>query len=130
MAMGLSAGEAAAALEGAELVPALQAGLTEAKTIIDELLAVGVPAILGRDNHCTKGCAPKLFVLVKSEDVPRLAELVHARHREALVKVGVDPASIAIGIEADGDENPPCPACGSTGDLIEGACPECGLQLG
>jgi hypothetical protein len=128
--MGLSQSEAIEALEGAEVVPALQAGLAEAKVLIEKLLDAGVPAVLGRDNHCVKGCAPKLFVVVRKDDVGRVAQVVIDRQRQFLVDAGVDPASIAIGVEAAEGENPPCPACGCTGDLVEGACPDCGLQLG
>jgi len=42
--------------------------------------------------------------------------------REGLAPVGATPPA------TDSDE-PPCPACGSTGGLEEGACVECGLQL-
>jgi predicted amidophosphoribosyltransferase len=31
--------------------------------------------------------------------------------------------------EAPEDEEPPCPACGAQAPLVDGACPDCGLQL-
>jgi hypothetical protein len=128
--MGLTTQDVEAALDGADLVPAVQAGVTEAKQLLAELLDVGVPALIGRDDHCTKGCSPKLYVLVREGDLPRVAAFMQARQRAMLESAGVDVASLKLGIEAGEDENPPCPACGSTGALVEGACPECGLQLG
>jgi hypothetical protein len=128
--MGLNESEAEQALDGAELVPCGQAGVAEAKEIQSACLAADIPMLLGRDNHCVKGCAPKLYLLVREDDVPRVAGVMKQRGAEVMMKSGIDPASIRLGVEAGEDEEPPCPACGSKGALVEGACPECGLQLG
>jgi hypothetical protein len=55
--------------------------------------------------------------------------LLQSEWHEALEREGVDPASMAIGIEAAEGEEPPCPACGTAAPLDSGACTECGLQL-
>ena len=87
--------------------------------------------IFGRDNHCTKGCSPKVFLLGKAEDLPRLGEVMRARWAKLVVNDGsIDPSRIGIGIEAGDGEEPPCPACGDKAPLVEGACAGCGLQLG
>ncbi len=31
--------------------------------------------------------------------------------------------------EVQGDEEPPCPCCGTAAPLVAGACSDCGLQL-
>lgn len=31
--------------------------------------------------------------------------------------------------EVDGEDEPPCPACGTAAPLVDGACSDCGLQL-
>jgi hypothetical protein len=126
----MTAAEAARLLESAEVVPALQAGIAGAKELVASCLANGIPAMLGRDDHCTQGCAPKAFLLVRSEDLQRLQELL-ARDWHALVaSVGeTEVSSVGVGIEAGEGEEPPCPACGTVGPLADGACRECGLQL-
>ncbi len=128
----LSQREAEQALEGAEVVPVANAGVDEAKEIQAACLAAGVPALLGRDDHCTKGCAPKLYVLAREEDVARVAQVMHARWSEAAVKDGAFErlAGRSVAASEDPDAEPPCPACGHAAALVDGACAECGLQLG
>jgi hypothetical protein len=117
-------------LTGAELLPVVQAGLGEAKQIVDACLAGGVPALLGRDDHCTKGCSPKVMVLARAQDAGRVQAILHERW--AALVATVDPEVKAAGVwrEVEDGGEPPCPACGATAALVEGACPDCGLQLG
>jgi len=123
--------EAHAALEDAEVVPALETGLAVAKEVLADCLANGVPATLGSDDHCTKGCAPKAFVLVRSDDIERVQALLARRWQAMVESVGErEVPSVGIGIEVGEDAEPPCPACGTVAQLVEGACAECGLQLG
>lgn len=75
------------------------------------------------------GCSMKLQLLVRKEDVPRVASMLQAEwlaavqeQTGALVQLGT-PAELPEGAE------PPCPACGFAGPLKEGACGDCGLQL-
>jgi hypothetical protein len=131
----LSQREAEAALADQDVVPVAQAGVSEAKEIVEACLAAGVPAVLGRDDHCTKGCAPKLMVLVREEDRARVAAVMQQRWVDVAVKDGVRerlgarPGAGDLD-EANPDAEPPCPACGHAAPLVEGACAECGLQLG
>jgi hypothetical protein len=126
------------ALEGAELVPVANAGVMEAKEIVAACLAAGVPALLGRDDHCTKGCAPKLYVLAREEDAGRIAALLQDRWKEDAIKDGVRERLAARGAagagdvdESNPDAEPPCPACNHPAPLTaEGECAGCGLQLG
>jgi len=55
--------------------------------------------------------------------------LLQAEWKELLEREGVDPAAMAIGVEAAEGEELPCPACGTAAPLVAGACSECGLQL-
>src|SRR5687768_9791047 len=129
----LSLREAESALDGKEIVPVAQAGFAEAKEIQGACLAAGVPVLLGRDNHCTKGCAPKLLLLAQKEDVARIGAVLKQRWADMVVNDGtIDPSRIGVGVEPGDEEQegePPCPACGATDPLVEGACAGCGLQL-
>ena len=116
-------------LEGADLHPMMQVALGEAKEILGACLDGGVPAILGRDDHCTKGCSPKALILARAEDAPRIAAIQQQRWSALVATVDGELKGADVGIEvADGE--PPCPACGTVGELVDGACAECGLQLG
>jgi hypothetical protein len=93
-------------LAEAELVACLQATLPEAKQIRDACLADDIPVVLDRGACCGSsgcGCAPKIQVLARQEDLP------------------VAPAASA--------DEMPCPACGTAAPLVGGACTDCGLQL-
>jgi hypothetical protein len=58
--------------------------------------------------------------------VPAVSEVLRAAWDEALAREGL----VAPATQPAGDE-PPCPACGSGAGLApDGACVDCGLQLG
>lgn len=102
----------------------LQAPIVDARRIVDECLAAGVPVTLGRDDHCTKGCSPKLLVLARPDDAPRFQALMQARFRDMVLGEGTYTPPRAAEIT---DDAMPCPACGA---MIENAmpqCPDCGL---
>ena len=123
--------EALRALEDAEVMPCLEASLPDAKEILSLCLEAELPAVLDRADCCGAsgcGCAPKVALCVRPDDVPRLREVLDGRWREMLSREGTLDEAPA-GAAADGDE-PPCPACGTAAPLVEGACAECGLQLG
>ena len=63
-----------------------------------------------------------MYLLVKEEDMPRLASVVESDWRELVEREGIDPDELAG--DCDG-----CPACGSAEPLAAGACTDCGLQL-
>lgn len=125
--------EAEEALAEAELVPCLSAAFLEAKELRDACLTAEIPVVLDRGECCGKGggagcgCAPKLQLLAREEDVPRVAQLVHERWRALALREGtIDVDHAAVQSEA-GDA--PCPACGTAAPRVDGACAECGLQL-
>ena len=62
-----------------------------------------------------------MYLLVREEDMPRLAAVVESDWRDLVEREGVDPDELA-----DGDG---CPACGNSEPLAAGACSDCGLQL-
>jgi hypothetical protein len=125
--------DAELALADADLVPCLQAALTDAKELREACLDADIPVLLDRASCCGKGgcgCAPKLELLAREEDVPRIARLLDDRWRELALREGtVDDDHPSVAAPADGDAAP-CPACGTVGPLAEGACGDCGLQLG
>ena len=119
------------ALADAETVACLQAPLLEAKELREACLAADIPVLLARGACCGSsgcGCAPKVALHARAEDVPRVARLVQDRWREMALRegtVGEGHASVAI---PDTSEVP-CPACGTAAPLVGGACTDCGLQL-
>jgi hypothetical protein len=131
MTQPLTDAEARRLLDDADVGPALQLGLSEAKEVQAACLAGGVPAVLGKDDHCTKGCSPKVLVLIRQDDVDAVRAILSHKWRAMVDSVGeIDPSYVGVGIEATEDGDPPCPACGHQGPLSAGACAECGLQLG
>jgi len=145
--------EAEGALEDAELIPCAQAALADAKQLRDACLQADIPVVLDRGECCGKGgsgggcgCAPKMQLFARSEDLPRITQLIHERWRAMALREGTidedHPATAApaagmaaVPPEAHGgpgnvsDADPPCPACGTAAPLVSGACSDCGLQL-
>lgn len=119
--------EARQLLSDAEVIPCLEARVEEAKEILSVCLDAELPALLDRGACCGKagcGCAPKLELLVRPEDLPRVTALLDARWAGMLEREGTVEESAP---RKDGEE--PCPACGTAAPLVEGACSDCGLQL-
>jgi hypothetical protein len=122
--------EAEGALSDAELVACLEAPLPEAKQLRDACLEAEIPVVLDRGGCCGKsgcGCAPKLQLFARAEDVPRVSHLMHERWRALALREGtvdLDHRSVA-----PSGEDPPCPACGTAAPLVGGQCSDCGLQL-
>jgi hypothetical protein len=122
--------EALRALDDVEVVPCLSAPLAEAKEVLAACLEEEIPALLDRGACCNKsgcGCAPKLELLVRPEDVPRVSELMQRRWHGMLAREGTVEE---WGGAADPEAEPPCPACGHSGPPDGGACAGCGLHLG
>ena len=121
-------------LADAELELCLQAPLGDAKEVRDACLEAEIPVLLDRGDCCGRGgcgCAPKLDLLARSEDVPRVTRLLEDRWRALALREGTIDAShaaVALPSQADADAVP-CPACGTVGPLAAGACADCGLQL-
>lgn len=118
-------------LEDADVVPCLSAGIADAKEVLNACLDAEIPAILDRHESCGghgKGhsCSPKFDLCVRPDDIPRVMGLLQARWKALLDQEGTLVDHSAGGHEGD---DPPCPACGCTAALVEGACAECGLQL-
>jgi hypothetical protein len=122
--------EALVALDDVEVVPCLQATIGDAKELLAACLAADIPALLDRAPRCHEGgcgCAPKLELLARPEDLPRVAALLEHRWRGMLDREG----TVAdLPTAAEPVEEPPCPACGTAAPLEEGACSGCGLHLG
>ena len=118
-------------LADAELVTCLAAPLVEAKELRDACLAAEIPVVLDRGACCGTGgcgCAPKLELRARPDDLPRVARLVQERWRQLLLREGTVPADDPAVAAPDADDLP-CPACGTAAPLVAGACSDCGLQL-
>jgi hypothetical protein len=119
--------EALEALGEAELIPLVQGPLAEVKRIWKQCLEQDVPVAIAAPSG--PGCGTRLSLLVREEDVPKVAALLHRDWNDLLEREGVDLAGPGLGVEVAEGEEPPCPACGTAAPLEEGACKECGLQL-
>jgi hypothetical protein len=130
---GMDADEVELMLADAELVTCLQAPLGDAKQLRDECLAAEIPVLLDRGACCGSGgcgCAPKLDLRARPEDLPRVANLLHERWRQMMLREGTVSPDDPMVAAPDGDAgDPPCPACGTAAPLVSGACSDCGLQL-
>jgi len=118
-------------LAGAETVACLQAPLLEAKALREACLAADIPVLLERGACCGAsgcGCAPKIALHARAEDVPRVARLVQDRWRQMALREGTVSDRHPAVASPDASE-PACPACGTAAPLVEGACADCGLQL-
>jgi hypothetical protein len=123
--------EAEQVLADADVVICLQAALPEAKELRDACLAAEIPVLLDRGDCCGKGgcgCAPKIQLFARTEDVPRVNHLVQERWRALALREGTIEPSHPVVARPEADD-PPCPACGTTAPLVGGACTDCGLQL-
>ncbi|AKQ63327.1 hypothetical protein A176_000239 [Myxococcus hansupus] len=114
------------ALSDVELVPCAEMALMDARRLVDACLDADVPALVHREACAKPGCSPKFQVLVRPEDGPRVAALLHQRWADSMEREGLAPVGGAP-ITEDGEL--PCPACGTAAPLVEGACSDCGLQL-
>jgi hypothetical protein len=124
-----------ALLEDLELVPLLEGNALQARELERQLLASEIPVRLAAPPAkacCGGGCAcsTKLQILVRSEDVAKVGELMHAEWLEAVRREGtLEQVALAPIAPLEEGADPPCPACGFVGPLQEGACADCGLQL-
>jgi hypothetical protein len=122
--------DAQEALAGTELVALYQAPLVDAKRIQQTCLDADIPVLLGGEPSCGKGCVIKAFILAREDDAGRVIGLLRDEWKELALAEGTVPhVNVSVIPDEDPDGNPPCPACGCTGALVEGACPECGLTL-
>ena len=124
--------EASKALADAELVPCIEGSLADAKSVVALCHAAEIPALLGREACEKPGCSPKMQVMVRPEDAPKVGALLRARWEQAvegegMVRVTATPLPDAVEVAPDAE--PPCPACGTAAPLVDGACSDCGLQL-
>lgn len=123
--------EVEALLADAETVACLQAPLLEAKELREACLSADIPVLLERGSCCGSsgcGCAPKIALHARAEDVPRVARLVQDRWRELALREGTVSEGHAA-VARPGADEPACPACGTAAPLVAGACADCGLQL-
>jgi hypothetical protein len=123
--------EADELLSQGELVVCAEGALADAKRLMTTCLEAGIPAAISAPEDCASGkCAPKLQVLVRTEDTQKVVQLLRDQWLNQVEQEGMTLPSFAPpaeGVEAEGE--PPCPACGTAAPLVEGACSDCGLQL-
>jgi hypothetical protein len=122
------------------LVPCLEGAIANAREIERDLLDNEIPAVLAKppakaccgSGGC--GCGAKVQVMVREEDLPKVAELMRGAWMDAVQREGTLEGMQLVPMKVDGvvpelAGDPPCPACGTAAPLVEGACSDCGLQL-
>ena len=65
-------------------------------------------------------------LLVQEADAPKVAGMQRKDWVDSMRREGLDP----VIAKASETGDPPCPACGTAAPLVNGACSDCGLQLG
>jgi hypothetical protein len=120
-------------LAGEELLALLEGNLSYVKELVARCLDEDVPALvgaLGADCN-TKSCGVRAQLLVREGDARRVVELMQTAWIESVAAEGTVAAiRVAPAAELGDGEEPPCPACGASAPLVDGACADCGLQLG
>jgi hypothetical protein len=124
-----------ALLENGPLVPAFESNVAQARELERQLMSNGIAAALMKPEPkscCGSGgcgCGSKLQVVVREEDVAKVAELMRSEWLEALRREGTVELMSKPSLQEAIEEALQCPACGFVGPLTEGACGDCGLQL-
>jgi hypothetical protein len=120
-------------LSGTDMVPAVEAEIPQARRIVERCREEGIHALLGRTATCsTGGCKPKVQVMVRRADVPRVVGLLQRDWLEDAAREGtLDEEYLGKlrAARADPSGEPACPACGTAAPLVDGACSDCGLRL-
>lgn len=117
--------------EEVDWIPCVSGPLPDLKRMLARCEEAGIPAALWAEEACNKhggcGCAPKVHLVAPPDELPRISALMRDEWAALVEKEGTasdwQPASVS-------EDAMPCPACGSTAELVEGACGDCGLQLG
>lgn len=116
----------------ADLVVVSEGSLADTKRLADRVRALDIATWIGGQECCSKGgCGPKAALMVGPDDVPKVAALLRDDWVAALERESPGSAERLArlhGPEAT-DGELPCPACGTAGPLVSGACGDCGLQL-
>ena len=118
-----------------ELVACIEASLLYAREVEAQLLSSDIPAMLGKPppkECCGSGkcaCASRFQVMVRKDDLPKASAQFQAEFAAAVEREGLVNGVTVMSAEAEGEGEPPCPACGHVAALVEGACAGCGLQL-
>jgi hypothetical protein len=116
---------------GDDLVPAVEASIPDGKRLVEQCQREGIDATLGRTATCSSGgCTPKVQVMVRRDDLPRVQMLLQRQWLEAAAREGtLDDEFLEKLRTTSPTGDPPCPACGTAAPLVDGACSDCGLQL-
>lgn len=128
-------------LTGLDLTPCIEGVVAYAREIERTLLDAEIPALLAKppSKACCGpggcGCSAKVQVMVREEDLPKVAQLFREEWMQAVQREGTIDGMTLVPIKVDGAlpvdpaADPPCPACGTAAPLVAGACSDCGLQL-
>ncbi len=123
------------------LVACIEGAVAYAREVERDLLQAEIPALLAKPpaKACCGGggcgCGAKVQVMVREEDLPKVAQLFRdawmtaVRREGTMENVQLVPMKLEGATPGEDAGDPPCPACGTAALLVEGACSDCGLQL-
>jgi len=111
------------ALGDKELTPVIAASQDELQRMQRRLADQQILSVLAFGQNPSPGVAPRLYLMVATEDIPRMGELLNEMQDEQVVKEGV-VKEVALG------EVTLCPACEAEAPMSAEECPDCGLMLG
>lgn len=115
-----------------DLVVVSEGSLADTKRLADRVRALDIATWVGGQECCSKGgCGPKAALMVGRDDAPKVAALLRDDWVAALERESPGSAERLARLhgEESTDGELPCPACGTVGPLVSGACGDCGLQL-
>lgn len=119
-----------------DFVPFLEGSLQQIREVERQLLEQDIEVQLAKPpaKACCGGkcgCGSKMQLLIRPDDAQRVAEVMRSEWLDAVRREGTLGENLVTLQTPAGDEagEPPCPACGFVGPLVEGACGDCGLQL-
>ena len=131
--------EADAQLQTHELVPCIEGTVSQAREMERQLLEQEIPALMAAKpkGACCGGgcgCAGKVQLLVRPDDLQKVSMFMKAEWIEAVRRESGVEALVTLTLpEAEAQQGEvaelKCPACGFAGELVSGACGDCGLQL-
>ncbi|MED5464895.1 MAG: hypothetical protein VX699_09600 [Myxococcota bacterium] len=111
------------ALGDKELTPVIAASQDELQRMQRRLADQQILSVLAFGQSPSPGVAPRLYLMVATEDIPRMGEFLNEMQDEQVVREGV-VKEVALG------EVTLCPACEAEAPMNAEECPDCGLMLG
>lgn len=106
--------------------------LEPSREMRNQLLDAGIPCMIVAAEHDEEAelanMHERFHVIVAEDDLDRVSEQLAGRFQSMVEREGIVDGLTVAEVQEDGAVL--CPACGHTGQLVDGECAECGLFLG